>query len=355
MTLTLGALLERLDAEQDSERRFSFFMPTSNGPCRFGVYNLLHKILLERLGRQAQVAIWSPANSGYFDGVPPGFAAIVFSGFMAADLLEEALYFVRPIEREAGLARRIHDKYYAALIDLMQQEAAGDLSIRSTLLQVAGGNIYQCADLLRRAAGEFASALTDKAVPTVSVVGEIYVRCDPFSNDFIVEQLERRGIRVRFAPFSEWLEYTDLLKLQDAPGLGLTERVKSSIQARIQELSYRAVAIRLGWPPRTTVRQALSAGSSYLRPALRGEAILTIGGPVHDWRAGHIDGVVSVGPLECLPNKIAEAQFVHVAEREGLPSLTLSLNGDPVDPEVIDRFAFEAHRRFEMRGQTGAS
>jgi hypothetical protein len=47
-----------------------------------------------------------------------------------------------------------------------------------------------------------------------------------------------------------------------------------------------------------------------------------------------------------MPNKICEAQFFHVAEKEGLPSLTLSLNGDPVDPEVVDNFAFEVHQRF---------
>ena len=63
----------------------------------------------------------------------------------------------------------------------------------------------------------------------------------------------------------------------------------------------------------------------------------------------HIDGVVSVGPLECMPNKIAEAQFFHAAEEEGLVSLTLSLNGDPIDPEVLDNFAFEVHQRFKRR------
>jgi hypothetical protein len=47
-----------------------------------------------------------------------------------------------------------------------------------------------------------------------------------------------------------------------------------------------------------------------------------------------------------MPLKIAEAQFFHVREREGLPSLTIPYNGDPVDPEVIDNFAFEIHRRF---------
>jgi hypothetical protein len=50
-----------------------------------------------------------------------------------------------------------------------------------------------------------------------------------------------------------------------------------------------------------------------------------------------------------MPNKIAEAQFYHVAEKEGLISLTLGLNGDPVDPEILDNFAYEVHNEFERR------
>ena len=46
-----------------------------------------------------------------------------------------------------------------------------------------------------------------------------------------------------------------------------------------------------------------------------------------------------------MPNKIAEAQFFHVAEQEGLLTLTLALNGEPVDPEVLDNFAFEVRAR----------
>jgi hypothetical protein len=58
---------------------------------------------------------------------------------------------------------------------------------------------------------------------------------------------------------------------------------------------------------------------------------------------------VSVGPLECMPNKIAEAQFYHLAEKEGLPSLTLPVNGDPVDEEVLANFAFHVRERFRAR------
>jgi hypothetical protein len=54
-----------------------------------------------------------------------------------------------------------------------------------------------------------------------------------------------------------------------------------------------------------------------------------------------------------MPNKLAEAQLHHVAEREGLLSLTLSLNGDPLDAAVLDGFAWEVHRRFQARTAGG--
>ena len=74
-----GSLLQRLERDRkDPEQRFAFFMPTARGPCRFGVYNLLHKITLERLGWKDRVRIWSPSDAGYFNGVPRGFAALVF-------------------------------------------------------------------------------------------------------------------------------------------------------------------------------------------------------------------------------------------------------------------------------------
>jgi len=56
-----------------------------------------------------------------------------------------------------------------------------------------------------------------------------------------------------------------------------------------------------------------------------------------------------VGPHECMPNKVAEAQYFHVGEEKDLVSLTLSMNGDPVDSEIIDRFAFEVKECFAKK------
>jgi predicted nucleotide-binding protein (sugar kinase/HSP70/actin superfamily) len=216
------------------------------------------------------------------------------------------------------------------------------------LREVGGGRLFGCTELLRRAGTELAAVKGRAERPTVLVAGEIYVRCEPFANDFLVRRLEEGGLRVRLAPPSEWLEYASELAAA-AEGAGLGEGLWTRLHRRILDVSHGAVAAALGWPARVSARAALRAATPYIRPDLWGEAVLTLGGAVHEWRRGAIDGAVSVGPLECMPNKIAEAQLFHVAEREGLPSLTLSVNGDPVDAATIDRFVYEVHTRFRHR------
>ncbi len=346
MTVTLGSLLQRLEAEPDPNRKFGFLMPTAYGPCRFGAYNVLHKVVLERLGFADRVKIFSPSFSSYFAGVPDGFPALAFTAFMATDLLLDALYYVRPVETRRGAAEEIFTRCRTELFELLEEAGREDLSAPGVLLQVASGNLFGCTALLDRAATELARVKGDKQVPTVMHVGEIYVRCDPFANDFVVDKLEERGIRVHFAPFNEWLEYADYINFKNGERSGFGSHVSSFVRGVIQALMYSVVAEKLGWPQRTTVRESLQAAAPYLREDFQGESVLTVGGPVHEWRHGLIDGVVSTGPLECMPNKVAESQFFHVAENEGLPSLTLSLNGDPLGPEALDNFAFEVHSRF---------
>ncbi len=71
--------------------------------------------------------------------------------------------------------------------------------------------------------------------------------------------------------------------------------------------------------------------------------------PREVWRAGQIDAVVNLGPLECMPSKVAESQFFHVAKDMNLPSLTLALNGDPLNTETLDNFASEVLERFQQK------
>jgi len=311
--------------------------------------------VLDRLGHGHRVSLFSPSFSSYYSGVPDGFAALIFTGFMASDLLAEALYDARPVEKRRGAANEIYARYQAELLEVLEEAGKGDLSGPGALLQVASGNLFGVHDLLSRAAAEFAAIKEDRELPTVLLVGEIYVRCDPFANDFVIDKLEARGIRVRFAPFNEWLEYADYINFKNGERSGLMSHLSSFVRGVIQALTWSAVAERLGWPHRTTVKQSLAAAAPYMREEFQGESVLTLGGPVHEWREGQIDGVVSVGPRECMPNKISESQFFHIAEQEGLLSLTLSLNGDPLTADALDNFVFEIHQRFKRRQQERAA
>jgi predicted nucleotide-binding protein (sugar kinase/HSP70/actin superfamily) len=189
------------------------------------------------------------------------------------------------------------------------------------------------------------------------LVGEIYVRLDPFANDFLAEKLEARGLGVRFAPFVEWLEYmahlgrervrTGRMVRGDHP---VTSTLIDLVERVTLKVLYGICQRALGWPPRSTVVDTLRASRPYLHRELHGEAALTVGGPLHEFGQGLVEGVVIVGPHECMPCKLAEAQFGKVVEKHDLPYLSVAVNGDPIDPEVLDRFAYDIRERFAGSG-----
>lgn len=351
MPLTLGTLLQRLDRAQPGER-FVYLMPSTDGPCRFGAYNLLNQIVLDRLTWRDRLRIWSPKDVSYFEGMAPGTEMLLLAGIMASDLLRQAQYDTRPDERTPGAAAALYARHHDALLRRVEAAARGDLSLAPALWQVASGQLFGLRDLLSTAGKEFASQRGADDRPRVELTGEIYVRSVDFSNDFIIERLEERGLRVRLCPATEWLNYCAFVGRR-MRGNRLADRISGQIQHRIESAAFAAIAPHLGWSEPPTVSEALAAAAPYLSDALEGEAVLTVGAPLHEWRQGQIDGVVSVGPLECMPTKIAEAQFHHVAEQDGLPSLTLPFNGDPINTAALDNFAFEVKAGAARRRSAG--
>jgi len=212
------------------------------------------------------------------------------------------------------------------------------------------GWLYGLPALLEEAGRDFAALRGPVRPPVVLVVGEIFVRNEPFSSGFVADALSRRGLVARVARITEFLQYSDHCG-REKRDLGLGDRLDGWVRRRIETALSAAAGRAMGWHRPPPVADTLAHAGGYLRTALEGETVLTIGAAVEAWRKREVDAVLSVGPLECMPNKLAESHFHHVAEREGLLSLTLSLNGDPIDPEVLDAFAFEvlARARGERR------
>jgi predicted nucleotide-binding protein (sugar kinase/HSP70/actin superfamily) len=325
-------------------------MPKANGPCRFGMYSLLQKIILERTEWADKVRLISPSDEDYFSQVPRDFQLRAFSCFAATDMLQAALHDVRPVEKTSGLAQSIYDRFINEQKNLMR--ATRSKNILSATGSVFGG-IFGLLDLLKRAGREFAMAKDfSRNPPRVAVVGEIYVRLDSFANGGLVRELEKRGLSCMLAPFSEWLMYTTLNELQrfdedrQIPGDNRSGALMNRfIQNQVVRRLYNALGKPLGWGPRARVEQIVKEARPYINPELVSEAVLSLGAPACEFHHGRIDGVVAVGPHECMPNKIVESQFFHLENKTRLNTLSVAVNGDPLDPEALDRFAFEVHEK----------
>ena len=346
MLITLGSLLEYVQKAPKDED-IVFFMPRSNGPCRLGCYNLQDKVILHRLGLDKRVKTWSMCDTDYSEGVSKATFITIYTGFLACDTLMAALYDVRPVESRPGAANVIYRRALQNVIDIVDHAPDYKLWQPYVAKEILGGHFFGIAEVVRKAAVEFAKIRTKRNVPTVCVTGEIYVRNDPFANHYIIDALESRGVRVMFAHFSEWIEYADEVNKNILGSANTaTDIIVSNFIRYMMRAIYRPMAKALGWSGRHEVCDILKTASKYLRPELVGEEILTIGTPLEAYRHGEIQGVVSVGPLECMPSKIAESQFYHIAEDEGLLSLCLSFNGDPIPDSVLDDFCFEVKRRY---------
>ncbi|MBZ5498943.1 MAG: acyl-CoA dehydratase activase-related protein [Acidobacteriia bacterium] len=353
--LILGSLLGRLESEKNTRNRFVVLMPGARGPCRFGVYNLLNQLTLERLGWRDRIRIYSPEDSDYFEKAPPGFPGLFLSAIVASDLLLAALLATRPTETRSGAAAAVYEQHMRELQALVERETGKRPSMADVIWQVASGRLFGLADLMRSATAEFARVRGKEDMPTVAVVGEIYVRLNPFANDFIIDKLEKHGMRARLAPFFEWLEYADYLGQITDRRPGLSERFRSAMQQRIIAVASRIYADQMGCHFHAPVPASVATAAAYLRKDLLGEAVITLGYALSEWRNNRIDGVVNLGPLECMPTKIAEAQFFHIAEQEKALVLTLPVNGDPLDPQLLENFAFEVHSRYQHRRTAGVS
>jgi predicted nucleotide-binding protein (sugar kinase/HSP70/actin superfamily) len=348
LVLTLGSLLERLASPRDREEKLCFFMPGTDGPCRFGAYKELHQLAVDAVGERDRVTLWSPPFGDYFQGVPGGLGAIVLAGVAGTDALRDLVDDVRPVETHPGAAEAIGRRHLAALVAAVETAARGDLSGGRALREAMSGRVYGIPALLAEAAREMAAVKRPETAPLVAVVGEIYLRNVPFSNGFVVEALARRGLRARVAATTEFLQYSAWSGGRTRRR-GLGDRLDGWVRRRIETLCHGAAAGPMGWPAVPPVSEVVRAARGYVHDALEGETVLTVGASLHAWRRREVDAVLSVGPLECMPNKLAETQLVHAGEAEGLLSLTLSLQGDPIDPEPLDAFAFEVHARFRKR------
>ncbi len=341
MIVSIGSLRKRVEGEQG---KFSYLMPNATGPCRFGQYQLLTKIILEKLGLAEKVNFASPTSeTGYrlSDRFGSAMTAKSWSAFVLVDLLKDVLLETRPLEKIVGSAEQVFNRSLEKLENLISQ-TSNDWS--------GYGNLWGMANLAEIVVKEFKKIpQTKDKKPHIVVTGEIFVRLDEFSNGRIIRELESLGVRVKLAPFREWVNYTTwqrrkrfTTQKQKFWKVYLTWFIQNLIEGKL----YDIFATALDWPLDHSVEEILKKAEPYLtklRPL--GESALTIGLPLLLWKKKEIDGAVLVGPFECMPCRIAETQLALISEQTGLPVLNLSFYGDPLDKELLESFVWDLKSR----------
>jgi predicted nucleotide-binding protein (sugar kinase/HSP70/actin superfamily) len=298
MICTTGSFLRKILEPGFDPKRASFFMPNHNGPCRFGQYNKLQDIIFRRNGFE-DIKIISPSNedsyAGFSNGRPVRFRLAVIRGIVAADMLRKFLQERRPYEAVAGDVQRVYRRSLERIVTCVEQGGNGMLR------------------LLRSIKEEFAAVpMRDiPRKPVVAVVGEIFMRDNPFCSGYLVDRLEGLGAETIMAPFREWITYSSYRWGRDARWKGNRKDIfKSRIQEFFQHVVTSgisgAVSEELEMERDVELEEMLDLCDPYVHKDYDGDPALAFGAAAALAGQG-ISGVVNILPFTCMPGTLISA------------------------------------------------
>ncbi len=311
---TIGAFIKKMRDTGADPSRQALFMPTAEGPCRFGQYAVLHRAILDREGFRG-AAIFSPSSVNSYMGMPNSLRLYLWDVLLASDMIMKALCRVRPYEATPGTADRLLEEELCAL----------ERGIENRVNMVdAASNTVRSLFGLPRAEGKR---------PLVGIVGEIYVRCNPFCNNGLIRVIEGAGGEAWLAPVSEWVLYTSWFEdyytglVTKNPLKKIAVGVKSGFMFRRERLFEEALAPYLSDRFEHHVSRVLREGGRYLPVRFEGEAILTLGRSALFFEDG-ASMVVNCAPFGCMPGNITASLFSDIQSRYNRPVLTLFYDGE---------------------------
>ena len=344
--VTTGDMVKFTKNPKFDRKKYAFFMGGSGGPCRFGQYNTLQRMVLDEIG-YPDVPIWAPnqASSFYSDLGLVGrkFLTRGWQGIVATDILFKALRETKPYELNAGEAEAVYRKY------LLQACEA----IRTDRNLVA---------VLQEAHQAFAAIPAQRTPrkPIIGMVGEIYVRANRFSNQSIIAKLEELGCEVWLAPVYEWFLYRNFRRGMRAViagdwGLWLKNWAKDRVMKHQEHGLTEPFAEMLASAHEPPTMNVLELAAPYIHRTFEGEAILTIGKAVDFVRKG-LAGVVSAMPFTCMPGTISHAILKRVKEEEGnFPFLNMVYDGteQASSDTRLEAFVYQARQYLAAKRPSG--
>ena len=333
--ITTGDMLKLLKSDGVDPKKVAFFMPTATGPCRFGMYYCLQRLILKYAGIK-DVPIIAPDQDTRFHKVfmdsidsssPIDFLRSLWTALVGADLLHKVIMRIRPFAADPRHAQQVYRTLLNPWIKAVEN--------RRTLPELRR--------LMGTIADYFAAVEMNPTLqkPRIGIVGEIYVRSHPFANMNIIARLEELGAACDLAPLAEWIYYTNFTRTNIARrqrrwGNLLTNVMLNRAQHKIERELAAPLEEKFGPLAERPVEHVIELAEPYMHHSFEGEAILTVGKAVEYYHDG-FGGVINAMPFTCMPSTVVSSISLRVsADCGGMPILNLSFDGQE-DPTLTTR------------------
>jgi len=373
--VTTGDILLFMKKEQErlgdrfNAENYVYFMPESEGPCRFGMYNKYQRIVLDSFPELRKLKIGTLTSENAYDlaGIiekeqMSDFRKAGYYSVVVADILDRLLWRIRPYEKESGMT----DDFIERAMETMAH-AFETYGVKKDFDRI----LEKLEEVVEEGKSIIDPSIPPK--PLIGIVGEIYLRTHVQSNQDVIRVLERFGAEVVNASIAEWVNYTTYDRMRAAKidlrwnlkqfrfkkvkeylkqllsyggDLYYQQSRQARIYKRVQFLINLADDHRVGH-----LEEILMEDDLYSFDAGT-EACLSIAGIIEYIRTGY-NGVINVYPFTCMPSTVTSAVVRPIVNHLKVPYLDTPYDGtfQPTREAAIRTFMYQAQQHHKRNGR----
>lgn len=330
--VTVGDFMKLLQQPGVDPSRAVLFMPTADGPCRFGQYAPYLQRLLAAAGFP-ETEVLSPTSANAYAGLGQLARPFIRTGWralLAADILQKLLLMHRPHEVTQGQTEAVYEE---CLDDLCRTIEQAPLDPPPQLRAIR--------DSLVRARDRFRAlpVRRNPSTPLIGIVGEIFCRLHTFSNENLVARLEGYGAEAWLSDITEWVWYTNAEQFRKLRLTGrrfskaaLAAWIRNYIQHRDEKVLLEPFREEFAGYEEPDIHEVLRYAEPYLPPGgAMGEMVLNVGKAVYLARKG-VDGIIDISPFTCMNGIVSEAIYPRISrDLGGIPIRNFYFDGTQSD------------------------
>jgi predicted nucleotide-binding protein (sugar kinase/HSP70/actin superfamily) len=330
--VTIGDFMKLLEQPGVDPAKVVLFMPTADGPCRFGQYAPYLRRILERNGYPHTEVISPTSDDGYADfGEAAGaFVRTGWRALVAADILQKMLLKHRPYEVQKGTVEAAYEECLADICHTIETTP----TTPAVQLAAMKESLTRCRDRFRAV-----PVRRDGSTPLIGIVGEIFCRLHSFSNEDLVRRLEEYDAEAWISDITEWVWYTISeqfrkfkLKGKQYSMEAAAAWVRKKVQKHDEHVLLEPFHDDFKGYEEPPVEEVLEAARPYLpQDGAMGEMVLNVGKAICLARRG-ADGIIDISPFTCMNGIVCEAVYPRVSrDLGGIPIRNFYFDGTQSD------------------------